>query len=108
MTLCSPRVKLEDSGRPWSVVFLSILLKQRRVIFDVNACSDEVVVDEFDDPGVRPHLGIQPSTAASHRSSAEVEQHRLIRLCRLGEHRIYVVTKTDWHLTGPPLRDAND
>jgi hypothetical protein len=48
----------------------------------VNASRQEILVDEFDHLLIRPHLGIQPSTATSHRRGAEIEENRLVLLLR--------------------------
>jgi len=46
---------------------------------------------------VRPHLGIQPSTAASHWGGAEVEEYRLSLGLRVLQDLINVMAKLDWH-----------
>jgi len=46
---------------------------------------------------VRPHLGIQPSTAASHWGGAEVEEYRLLLGLRVLQDLIDVMAKLDWH-----------
>src|SRR6266850_7872992 len=68
-------------------------------VLHVYAGGKKVLVDEADDTLIRPHLGIQPSTATSHRRGAEVEENGLaLRLCVL-EDLIYVVTEIGWHKT---------
>jgi hypothetical protein len=46
---------------------------------------------------VRPHLGIQPSTAASHWGGAEVEEYRFSLGLRVLQDLINVMAKLDWH-----------
>ncbi len=46
---------------------------------------------------VRPHLGIQPSTAASHWGGAEVEEDRFLLGLRVLQDLIDVMAKLDWH-----------
>jgi len=63
----------------------------------VHAGGKKILVDEANYALIRPHLGIQPSTATSHRRGAEVEENGLaLRLCVL-EDLIYVVAEIDWH-----------
>jgi hypothetical protein len=48
----------------------------------VHADWNEILLDELRDPRVGIHLGIQPSTAASHRGGGEIQQHvTLLRTC---------------------------
>src|SRR5581483_7452792 len=61
---------------------------------------------------IRVDLGIQPSAAPSHRSGAEVEQHRLVLGFRVFQHLIDVMPPADLHvsstggITWPSPREA--
>ena len=65
----------------------------------------EVVRDKLHHLRIRPHLGIQPSAAPSHRRGAEVEENRLVLLFRLGQHRVHVVSKFDFHRLRSPFEN---
>src|SRR5713226_9443163 len=77
MPLLSSGVDDEDGGRPLSSVSLSEALELVRLIANVDAHRDEVLIHEFDDAWIGVDLGIQPSATASHRRRAEVQQHML-------------------------------
>ena len=79
------------------VVHLPVTLERFGILFHVNSRWQEVLVDEPNHPLIRPHLGIQPSTAASHRGGAEIEQNGLVLLLRFFEDGICVVAKCYFH-----------
>jgi len=63
----------------------------------VHPGGQEMLVHEAHHAFIRPHLGIQPSTAASHRGGAEVEENWfLLGLC-VPQHLVNVTAKLDWH-----------
>lgn len=63
----------------------------------MNARGKKVLTYEFDHARVRPHLGIQPSTATSHRRGAEIEEDGLVLLLRFLEDSVYIVIELDFH-----------
>jgi len=63
---------------------------------------NEVLIDELHYAGVRPHLGIQPSAAASHRRRAEIEKDRLALLSGCAQGRVGVVAELDFHSSSFP------
>jgi hypothetical protein len=69
----------------------------------MNARRQKIFVDESRHALIRPHLGIQPSTASSHRSGAEIEENRFVLLLRLFEDGVDVVAEFDRHGTGSCL-----
>jgi hypothetical protein len=56
-----------------------------------------MLVHEANHAFIRPHLGIQPSTAASHRGGAEVEEYWFLLGLRVLQHLVNVTAKLDWH-----------
>jgi hypothetical protein len=81
------------------VVLLTVALKRIRIVFDVHARGQKALIHEADDALIRPHLGIQPSTAASHRRGAEVEEDGLVLLLRFLEDGVNIVPEFDFHLS---------
>jgi hypothetical protein len=63
----------------------------------VHARGQEVLVHEARHAFIRPHLGIQPSTAASQRGGAEVEEHGFLLGLRVLQHLVNIVPKLDGH-----------
>jgi len=63
----------------------------------VHPGGQEMLVHEAHHAFIRPHLGIQPSTAASHRGGAEVEEYWFLLGLRVLQHLINVTAKLDWH-----------
>jgi len=63
----------------------------------VHPGRQEMLVHEPHHAFVRPHLGIQPSTAASHWGGAEVEEDRFLLGLRVLQDLIDVMAKLDWH-----------
>ena len=57
-------------------------LKLFWLLFYVNFDRNEVVSNELNDVRIRIDLGIQPGASCSHRSCAEIQQHRLILFFR--------------------------
>jgi hypothetical protein len=94
------------------VVFLAVALEGIRIVFDVHTRRQKVLVHEADNALIRPHLGIQPSTASSHRGGAEIQEDGFVLLLPFLEDGIYVVTELDfhWFLAGIicPGRSARD
>jgi len=58
---------------------------------------EEILIDEARDALIRPHLGIQPSTATSHRRSAEVQQHGFPLRLGVLEDLIHIMAEIDFH-----------
>src|SRR5438093_13027990 len=98
----------QDSRRPLSAEALAEPLKLILLLADVDAHRKEVVGDEIGDVGVRVHLGLQPSTAASPRRGGEIEQYRVVQVPRAFELAVEVVRPADFVLfscgshTSPP------
>src|SRR5215210_550792 len=97
MELVAIRSELEHRRSPLRVVLLAVLLERVRVVLHVHARRNEVLVYELSHPLIRPHLGIQPSTAASHRRRAEIEKHGLAVHLRFSQDVVYIVAKVYWH-----------
>src|SRR5438034_10792450 len=56
-----------------------------------------MLVHKANDPFIRPHLGIQPSAATSHRGCVEVEKYGFLLRFGFFEDLIDVLAKADWH-----------
>src|SRR5207249_9971653 len=97
MTLDTLGIELENRGGPRRVVPLAVAFELRRVVLYVHPGRQEMLVHEPHHAFVRPHLGIQPSTAASHWGGAEVEEYRLSLGLRVLQDPITVMQKPDWH-----------
>ena len=74
MPLLARRIDDEDGWRPLHGVAAADALPLVGLLPHVNAYRDEMFVDELNHPIVGVHLGVQPSTTASHRGGGEVEQ----------------------------------
>src|SRR3989442_13897702 len=101
MTLDTLGIKLENRRGPRRVVPLAVAFEFRRVVLHVHPGGQEVLVHEPHHAFVRPHLGIHPSTAASHWGGAEVEEYRLLLGLRVLQDRIDVMAKLDRHVMLP-------
>ena len=95
--LLTIRIELEHRRRPVRVVFLPVALESVRIVFDVHPRGQKVLIHEADDTFVRPHLGIQPSTAPSHRRGAEIQEDGLVLLLCFLEDLVYIVAELDFH-----------
>jgi hypothetical protein len=80
-------------------VLLAILLEICRLFPHMQPRRNEVVLDEAGDPLLRVDLGIQPSTTASHRRGAEIQQHRFLPSARVAQYPIDVMAPRDFHIT---------
>src|SRR5438876_7602576 len=97
VTLDAVGIKLENRRGPRRVVPLAVAFEFRRVVLHVHPGGQEMLVHEPHHAFVRPHLGIQPSTATSHWGGAEVEEYRLLLGVRVLQDLINVMAKLDWH-----------
>src|SRR6266446_1132737 len=97
MTLDTLGIELENRGGPQRIVPLAVAFEFRRVLLHVHPGGQEMLVHEPHHAFVRPHLGIQPSTAASHWGGAEVEEYRFLLGLRVLQDLINVMAKLDWH-----------
>jgi hypothetical protein len=78
------------------------------MFLDVRLYWEKIRIDEACDVFIRVRLGFQPSTCASSRSRAEIEQDRTPTSLRLGQSGIDVSTPVDrhdsilygWHVAG--------
>lgn len=97
------RIEHEDGRRPLRVVALAKPDEGFRVIAHVKARGDEVLGDQLRHALIGVHLGIQPSTASSHRGGAEVEQDGLAGRARFTEDGVDIVAPVDLvcHLRSP-------
>jgi hypothetical protein len=95
MDFSAIRVQLEDRRSPLRVVLLTITLELFSIVFHVHARRHEVLRNEPHDALVRPHLGIQPSTATSHRRGAEVEENGFVLAACLSQYVVDVVPEFD-------------
>ena len=90
-------IQEKDRRRPRRLVALAVLLERVGILAWVHARGEKVLVDKARDPLVRPHLGIQPSTAASHRGGVEVQKYWfLLRFCVL-QRAIHILPEIDFH-----------
>ena len=78
MTLGAIRVQHENCRRPLCSVFRAQSLEFFSLITNVDAHGNEIFRDEARYALIGIHLGIQPSTATSHRSCAKIEQYRFL------------------------------
>src|SRR2546425_638631 len=118
MTLDTLGIELENRGGPRRAVPLAVAFEFRRVVLYVHPGRQEMLVHEPHHAFVRPHLGIQPSTAASHWGGAEVEEDRLSLGLRVLQDLIDVMAKLDWHgmlaagnllnIAGPSTRTGHE
>src|SRR5256885_12706861 len=101
MLLDASCVELENRRRPGRLEALADALKGLSLVLHVHSCRQEILIDEAHDALIRPHLGIQPSTATSHRRGAEIQKNRPILRLRVVEHLLYVMTEIDLHIYSP-------
>src|SRR5204863_3516793 len=73
VTFVARGIEDQNGWRPLRVVTFAKLLECFCLSLYVHAHRDEIVHHEGRDTSVRIHLGIQPSTAASHRRGAEIK-----------------------------------
>jgi hypothetical protein len=73
-------------------------MKVGRVLFDVSFERDEVIVDKGRDFRVVVGLGFQPSTRASSRCRAEVNEQRFLLRLGLRERRVSILVPIHCHL----------
>src|SRR5437867_13210712 len=92
-------VGIEQQNRrgPRRLESLAEPLEGLSFVLHVHAGGKKTLVDVPYHPLIRPHLGIQPSAASSHRCGAEVEQNGLALRLRILEDLIHVVAEIDWH-----------
>ena len=83
MALSAVGVQLENRRGPVCLVALAEALKVGRVVFYVDSGGNEIARDEACDTLIRINLGIQPSTTASHRGRAEIEENRTLQVAGL-------------------------
>ena len=79
------------------VVLLAVALESIGIVFDVYARGKKVFIHEADDALVRPHIGIQPSTATSHGRGAKIEEDGLILFPGFFKDVVDVVPELDFH-----------
>ena len=81
----------ENRGRPLSAVSRAELLILVAILAHVHTHRDETFGDQILDAIVGVHLGIQPSTSASHRCGAEVEEQEFAALACVLKGTVVVV-----------------
>jgi hypothetical protein len=101
-------IELEQGGRPVGAVLFAILLEVRRLLSHVQSRGYEVLLDEAGHALLRIDLGIQPSTAASHRRGTEIQQHGLLPRVGIAEDPIDIMPPRDFHRPSScqPVPDA--
>lgn len=72
------------------------------MFFDVGFYGNEILVDELRGLRVFIGLGIQPSTRASRRRSAEIQQHRPALFLGRRQRLIYIFAPLHSHLPSLP------
>ena len=90
-------VELENRRRPWRLEALADALKGLSLVLHVHSCRQEILIDEAHDALIRPHLGIQPSTATSHRGGAEVQECGFLLCLGVLEDLFHIVLEIDLH-----------
>jgi hypothetical protein len=87
------RIENNHGWRPQSVETMEV----NRVFFDVCLERHEVGVDKRSSLVIAVRLGFQPSTCASGRSGAEVDEQRLLLSFRFRECRVSVCQPMYFH-----------
>ena len=95
VTFLAVGIEDENCRRPVRAETVAELFEGIALFSSVHADWDEVLFDEFRDAGVGIHLGIQPSTTASHRRSAEVQQHVTLLHPRMLQRALEIVFPCD-------------
>jgi hypothetical protein len=91
MTFLAGAINDKDGWRPLRAIPSAEPFELVRLFAGVYANRDEVLIDEFRDASVGIHLGIQPSTARSHRGGAEIEQHVALLGARVFERLFHIM-----------------
>src|SRR4029079_676050 len=86
-------IENDHAWRPQRVESMEI----RGVLFDVCFEWHEVVVNKCGSLGIVVCLGFQPSTCASCRSGAKVDEHRLLLRLGFRERRVSVCSQMYFH-----------
>src|SRR4030081_556600 len=90
-------IEQQNRRGPRRLIAFAISLERFASILYVHTAGEKILIDEAHNPLVRPHLGIQPSTATSHRGGAEVQQYGLPLRLGILENLIHVVAEIDFH-----------
>jgi hypothetical protein len=72
------------------------------VFFDVSLDGHKVLVDEGRDFRISVRLGLQPSTCASSRGGAEVNEQRFLRRLTFDQRRVRILVPLHTHFFDPP------
>ena len=72
------------------------------VLLHMNFDGNKILLDESRYTFIRVHVGIQPSAGRSHRGGTKIQKDWLVLLFGLGESRINVFDRFDWHWNHPP------
>src|SRR5213078_1115618 len=99
MLLDAVGIEQKNRRRPRRLVTFAVLLECRRIVLHVYAGGNKILIDKAHDALVGPHLGVQPSTATSHRRGAEIEQHGLPLRLGVLEDSIHIVAEIDFHVS---------
>jgi hypothetical protein len=78
-------------------------MESGRVFFDVDFDRNEILLDKRRELGISIRLGFQPSTSASSRSSAEINQNRFMFSLGFAQRCINVLIPIHSHTN---LREA--
>ena len=101
MLLDPIEIEQENRRSPLGLVAFAVSLERLGVVLHMHTGREKILVDEAHDALIRPHLGVQPSTATSHGRGAEVQQHGLALRLGVLEDLIHIVTEIDFHTESP-------
>ena len=90
-------VEQENRGGPRRLIAFTVFFERLPIILHVDAGGKKIVVHEAYDAFIRPHLGIQPSTATSHRGGAEVQECGFLLCLGVLEDLFHIVLEIDLH-----------
>ena len=91
-------IQEEDGRRPLRAVLRAESLEVCGLLLDMHARGQKVVCYETYDARVWPYLGIQPSTAPSHRGGVEIQKDGTVLDFRGVEGRVNIMPP--WNLHG--------
>ena len=90
-------IEQEKRRRPLFLIALAVSLDRLGIILHVDTGGKKILVHEAYDALIRPHLGVQPSTATSHRRGAEVEECGFLLCLGVLEDLFHIVPEIDFH-----------
>ena len=90
-------IEQENRRGPLCLIALAVSLERLGIILHVDTGGKKIFVHEAYDALIRPHLGIQPSTATSHRGGAEVQECGFLLCLGVLEDLFHIVLEIDLH-----------